>query len=134
MLDAEEVSRWFDQYIEAFYGCVRASSYDFRVLLEFYHVPLYFTTDVGLIEVGQEGDLLDGLGPEADRLRAAGYARTDVLSQEFAPLNHSSGLCSYAFVLRRGDGTEIESVKAPYLIVRAPQGLRILSVAMQPVQ
>ncbi len=40
ILDASVASRWFDEYVEAFYGSVQATSDDLRVLLDFYHVPL----------------------------------------------------------------------------------------------
>jgi hypothetical protein len=63
-------------------------------------------------------------------MRAAGFARTEVLSAETSVVNSKSALLRETFVYRRNDGGEIRRLTATYLVTVGASGRRISVLAV----
>ena len=128
-MDGHEVSRWFEQYLEAFAACGRGEART-DSLLEYYGVPLLLTTDDGFFALGSDAEVVATLQRQVDGMRAAGYARTETLSSEVRLLNARSALYTGTYSRRRGDGQEIGRVTCTYLMTVGAAGRRISVLAV----
>ncbi len=128
-MDRDEVSRWFEDYLDTFAACGRGER-KVRAMLDYYGVPLTLTMDSGVLFLGSEEDALGAMQQQVDRLLAAGYNRSEVLASEVAILNVTTALYRGDFSRLREDGTEIGRLTATYLITDAPSGLRISALAV----
>ncbi len=128
-MDSSDVSRWFEGYLDAFSACGRGER-DVDALLEYYAVPLLLTTDGGFFALTSGEQIVAGVRPQVDGMRAAGYARTEVLGSEVTIVNATSALYRGAYAYRRSDGGEIRRLAVTYLVTDGPVGRRISVLAV----
>jgi hypothetical protein len=69
-VDSSGVSRWFDQYLDAFAACGRGEK-DTALLLAYYGVPLLLTTDGGFFALTSDNQVVAAVQPQVDAMRAA---------------------------------------------------------------
>jgi hypothetical protein len=119
-VDDDAARTWFDGYLQAFAAFVRHEDGGEDGLLACYSVPLLVTFDAGVRLLASEADVVTAIAGHVEGARAAGYARSEVLSAEVARLNGSTTLLRADLSRRRADGTEIGRLRASYLLVAAP--------------
>jgi hypothetical protein len=125
-VDGSDVSRWFGAYLDAFAACGRGES-DTSSLLEYYGVPLLLTTDGGFFALTSEDQVVAAVQGQVDGMRAAGYARSEILGSEVTVLNSTSALYRGTISRQRSDGSEINRLTATYLVTDGATG-RCISV------
>jgi hypothetical protein len=125
----DEVSRWFGEYLDAFASCGRGES-DVSSLLAYYGVPLLLTTDDGFFALTSGDQVVAAVQRQIDGMRAAGYARSEILSSDVTVLNSTSALYRGTFSRSRSNGDEIGRLTATYLITVGPAGRRIAALAV----
>jgi len=123
-MDGGEVSRWFDAYLEAYGACGRGEA-ETASLLAYYGVPLLITTDGGFFAPASGAEVVAAVQPQIDGMRAAGYARTEILASKVTVLNARSALYEGTLSRRRSDGAEINRLTMTYLITAGVAGRRI---------
>jgi hypothetical protein len=128
-VDSSEVTRWFGEYLDAFASCGRGESQT-ASLLAYYGVPLLLTTDDGVFALTGGEQVVAAVQRQVDGMRAAGYARSEILSSEVTVLNSSSALYRGTFSRHRADGGEIGRLTATYLVTAGPAGRRISALAV----
>ena len=124
------MSRWFGEYLDVFAACCRGER-DTGALLGYFGVPLLLTTDGGYFALASEEQVVAGLQPQVGQVRAAGYARSEILGAEITVLNAISALYQGKISRQRGDGSEISLLVATYLVTDGPTGRRISVLAVQ---
>jgi hypothetical protein len=129
VVDDNDVSAWFGDYLEAFAACGRGDS-DTPSLLTYYGVPLLVTTDGGFYPLSSEDEVVASVQQQIDGMRAAGYGRTEVLDSEVTVLNSASALYRATMSRQRSDGDEISRLTATYLVTDGPAGRRISVLAV----
>jgi hypothetical protein len=129
-VDASGVSRWFEQYLDAFAACVRGER-DMAALLRHYGVPLIVTSDDGVIAVMTDDEAAAVMQSQVDGLRALGYHHTEVLQSDVTVLNSMSALYRGTMSRRDYNGSEIGCPTISYLVTEDPAGLRIAVLAVQ---
>ncbi len=128
-VDGSEVSRWFAEYLDAFASCGRGEA-ETASLLAYYGVPLLLTTDDGVFALTSDEQVVAAVQRQVDGMRAAGYARSEILGSEVTVLNARSALYRGTFSRRRGDGGEIGRLTATYLVTAGAAGRRISVLAV----
>ncbi len=128
-VDSSDVSRWFGEYLDAFAACGRGEK-DTAILLAYYGVPLLLTTDGGFFVLTSDDQVVAAVQQQVDGMRAADYARTEILGSEVTVLNSTSALYRGTFSRQRGDGGEINRLTATYLVTAGPAGRRISVLAV----
>jgi hypothetical protein len=124
IVDNNDVSRWFGEYLNAFAACGRGES-DTASLLAYYGVPLLVTTDDGFAPLTSDDQVVAVMQQQVDGMRAAGFGRTEVLGSEVTVLNSTSALYRGTFSRQRRDGGEIGRPTLTYLVTDGPAGRRI---------
>jgi hypothetical protein len=128
-VDSSDVSRWFGQYLDAFAACGRGES-DTGSLLDYYGVPLLLTTDDGFFALTSGDQVVAAVQQQVDGMRAASYARTEILGAEVTVLNSTSALYRGTFSRQQRDGGEISRLTATYLLTDGAAGRRISVLAV----
>jgi len=128
-VDSSGVSRWFDQYLDAFAACGRGEK-DTALLLAYYGVPLLLTTDGGFFALTSDNQVVAAVQPQVDAMRAAGYHRSEILGSEVTVLNSTSAVYRGTFSRHRSDGVEIGRLTATYLVTEGTVGRRISVLAV----
>ena len=128
-MDSSDVSRWFGDYLDAFAACGRGES-ETGSLLEYYGVPLLLTTDGGFAALTSDDQVVAVLQQQLDGMRAAGYARTEILGSEVTIVNSASALYRGTFSRQGSDGGEISRLTATYLVTDGAAGRRISVLAV----
>ena len=128
-VDSSEVNRWFAEYLDAYASCGRGES-ETASLLAYYGVPLLFTTEDGFFAVTSGAEVVATVQRQIDGMRAAGFARTEILGSEVTVLNSTSALYRGTFSRRRSDGQEISRLTATYLVTVGAVGRRISVLAV----
>jgi len=129
-VDSSDVTRWFGEYLDVFAECCRGER-DTGALLGYFGVPLLLTTDGGYFALASEEQVVAGLQPQIGQMRAAGYARSEILGAEITVLNATSALYQGKISRQRGDGSEISLLVATYLVTDGPAGRRFSALAVQ---
>jgi hypothetical protein len=129
-MDSSDVSRWFGEYLDVFAACCRGER-DTAALLGYYGVPLLLSTDGGYVALTSEEQVVAGLQPQVAQMRAAGYARSEILGAEVTVLNSTSALYQGKVSRQRGDGSEISLLVATYLVTDGPAGRRFSVLAVE---
>ena len=124
-----DVSRWFERYLDAFAACGRGES-ETASLLAYYGVPLLVTTDGGFFALTSDDQVVAVLQQQVDEMRAAGYGRSEILGSEVTVLNATSALYRGTFSRQRSDGEQISRLTATYLVTEGPMGRRISVLAV----
>ncbi|HXZ74913.1 MAG TPA: hypothetical protein VEH31_29160, partial [Streptosporangiaceae bacterium] len=130
IVDNNNLSQWFGEYVNAFAACGRGES-DAASLLAYYGVPLLLTTDDGFFALTSGGQVVAAVQQQLDAMRAAGYARSEILDSGATILNSTSALYHQTFSRQRSDGGEISRLTATYLVTDGPAGRRISVLAVQ---
>ena len=128
--DLAELRAWFQDYLRAFAVCCRGESDDVARLLEYYGLPLLLTTDATAVTVGDEQGVVNAVGQQIERLRAAGYDRTETLDSETTMLNGTTALHRAYFSWMRADGSEIARMRLAYVITHGVSGRRISALVV----
>jgi hypothetical protein len=131
LVDDNDVSRWFSEYLDVFAACGRGER-DPASLLAYYGVPLLVATDDSFIALTNEDQVIAMATQQIDGMRAAAYDHSDVLGFEVTVLNTTSALCRGTFSRRRVDGSEISQLTATYLLTDGSVGPRISALALHP--
>jgi hypothetical protein len=127
-MEAKTVSRFVDEYLEAFATCVLGER-EIAELLAFYGVPLIITSDDGVIALSTDSEVATAVQGQVDGLRALRYRGTRVLQSEVIGLNANSAL--YRASLSRYDdkSDEIDCPTMTYVITNTDDDLRIAMLA-----
>jgi hypothetical protein len=128
-VDRSDVSRWFDEYFEAFASCGRGER-DTDSLLAYYGVPLLVTTDDGFVALTSGDQVVAAVQQQVDGMRAADYARSEILDSDATVLNSTSALYRGTFSRQRSDGGEIARLTATYLVTGDGADRRISALAV----
>jgi hypothetical protein len=128
-VDKIDVSRWFDEYLEAFAACGR-NERDTGTLLDYYGVPLLVATDDGYVALTSDDQVVAVLQQQVDGMRAAGYAGTEILDSEVTVMNATSALYRGTMARQRRDGGEIVRLTATYLVTDGAAGRRFSVLAV----
>jgi hypothetical protein len=128
-VDGSDVSRWFDEYLDAFAACGRGER-DTAALLAYYGVPLLVTTDEGFFALTGDDQVVATLQGQVDGMRAAGYDRSEILDSEVTVLNSTSALYRGTISRQRSDGGEINRLTATYLVTDGAAGRRFSVLAV----
>jgi hypothetical protein len=128
-VDSSDVSRWFGEYLDAFAACGRGER-DTASLLAYYGVPLLITTDGGFFALTSEAQVVAGVQPQIDGMRAAGYHHSKVLGSEVTVVNSTSALYRGTYSYHTNDGGEISRVSVTYLVTDGAAGRRISVLAV----
>jgi hypothetical protein len=128
-VDGSEVSRWFEAYLAAYAACGRGES-ETDALLAYYGVPLLVTTDDGVFALASGAEVVGVLQQQVDRMRAASYARSEILASKVAVLNARSALYEGTFSWHRSDGVEFNRLTATYLLTVGAEGRRISALVV----
>ena len=123
------MSQWFGEYLNAFAACGRGES-DTTSLLAYYGAPLLLTTDDRFFALTSGDQVVAAGQQQVDGMRAAGYARSEILGSEVTVLNSTSALYRGTFSRQRSDGGEISRLTATYLVTDGPMGRRISALAV----
>jgi hypothetical protein len=129
IVDSNDVSRWFEEYLNAFAACGRGDS-DTASLLAYYGVPLLLTTDYGFAAQTSDDQVIAAVQQQIDGMRAADYGRSEILRSEVTVLNATSALYQGTISRQRSDGSEISRLTATYLVTDGPAGRRISVLAV----
>ena len=129
IVDSNDVSQWFDEYLGAFAACGRGER-DTASLLGYYGVPLLLSTDDGFFALANGDQVVAAVQQQVDGMRAAGYGRSEILRSHVAVLNATSALYQGTFSRHRSDGGEISRLTATYLVTDGPAGRRISALAV----
>ena len=128
-VDRSDVSRWFGAYLDAFGACGRGEG-DTSSLLGCYGVPLLLTTDGGFFALTSEDQVVAAVQGQVDGMRAAGYARSEILGSEVTVLNSTSALYRGTISRQRSGCGEINRLTATYLVTDGATGRRISVLAV----
>jgi NTF2-like protein (DUF6841) len=129
IVDSNDVSRWFGEYLAAFAACGRGES-DTASLLAYYGVPLLLTTDDGFFALTSGDQVVAAMQQQVDGMRAAGYGRSEIVRSEVTVLNSTSALYQGTYSWHRSDGGEIRRPTLTYLVTDGPVGRRISALAV----
>jgi hypothetical protein len=124
IVDSQDVSQWFGDYLNAFAACCRGER-DTESLLAYYGVPLLLTTDDGFYALTRDEQVVAVLRQQVDGMRAADYDRSEILRSEVTVLNAASALYNGTFSRQRNDGGAITRLTATYLVTDGQAGRRI---------
>jgi len=126
----EEVRAWFENYLRVYAACCRGDSDDTRQLLEYFAVPLLLTTNETAGAITSEDEVVGAVGQQIERLRAAGYARTETLDSTTTMLNETTALHQAHFAWLRADDSEIARMGLAYVITHGVSGRRISALVV----
>jgi hypothetical protein len=129
IVDSDDVSQWFGEYLRAFVACGRGES-DAASLLAYYGVPLLLTTDDESFTLTSGDQVVAAMRQQIDGMRAAGYGRTESLRSQVTVLNATSALYGGTFSWHRSDGSEIRRVTLTYLVTDGSAGRRISALVV----
>ena len=129
IVENSDVSRWFDEYLDAYAACGRGER-DTASLLAYYGVPLLVTTDSGFFALTTGDQVVAVVQQQIDGMHAAAYDRSEILDSEVTALNAASALYRGTFSRQRGDGSEISRLTMTYLVTDGPAGRRISAFAV----
>jgi hypothetical protein len=129
IVDTNDVSQWFGEYLGAFAACGRGER-DTASLLRYYGVPLLVTTDAGFSPLTRDEEVVATLQRQIDGMRADGYGHSEVLGSEVVVLNSTSALYRGTFSRQGSDGGEIGRLTATYLVTDGAAGRRISALAV----
>ena len=126
----DDTREWFEEYVRVFEACGRGASDDISRLMDYYGVPLLFTTEVTAVALMTEQEVLGAVRDQISGMRVAGYDRSETLDSETTSINATTALHTGEFSRRRADRTEIGRIRATYLIIDSGHGRRISALAV----
>lgn len=129
-VDSNDVTGWFGEYLEAFAACGRGEA-DMSSLLAYYGVPLLITTGDACFALTSDDQVVAAVQPQVDGMRAAAYARSEILDSEVTVLNGTSALYRGTISRQSSDGGEISRLTATYLVTDSAAGRHISVLAVE---
>jgi len=129
IVNDNDVSRWFAEYLDAFAACGRGER-NAASLLAYYGIPLLLATDDGFVALTSEDQVVAVAKQQIDGMRAASYDHSDVLHSDVTVLNATSAIYRGEFSRLRGDGVEIGRPAVSYLVTDGLAGRRISALAV----
>lgn len=115
IVNGNDVSRWFGEYLNAFAACGRGEG-NATSLLVYYGVPLLLATDDGFVALTSDDQVVAVAKQQIDGMRAANHDHSDVLNSNVTVLNATSAIYRGEFSRVRGDGIEISRLTVSYLV------------------
>jgi hypothetical protein len=128
-MDSNEVSLWFNDYLDAFAACGRGER-EPASLLAYYGVPLFITTGDGFFPLTTDDQVVATLQQQFEGMRASAYDHSEIIASEVTVLNAKSALYRGTFSRRRKDGSEINRLTGTYLVTDGAAGRRISLLAV----
>ncbi len=129
-----EVTEWFfDDYLPTWIG-VGSGAIDSgpEFILDFWGVPLYdYHPNGGQWALDGEG-VTGFLNKTHTRLKADGYARTDVVDRAVRAYHRNGAAIEVIWSRRRADGSEIERLAVHFEVIRTLNGWRIAGIQRRP--
>ena len=116
-MSADDVHRLFDAYYDAFARDPAAAAAN-------YSDPILMVAS-GRADLHTRAEVETRLGRMLARLRADGYARSELGAPAVTFLNNKTALYSTVAVRLRADGSEVERAGYTYLAVDGPCGWKI---------
>jgi hypothetical protein len=129
-VDVDDTRDWFEEYVRVFEACGRGASDDISRLMDYYGVPLLFTTEVSAVALMTEREVFDAVRDQISGMRAAGYDRSETLDSETTSITATTALHTGELSRRRADGSEIGRIRATYLIIDSGYGRCISALAV----
>jgi hypothetical protein len=130
LVDDDDVSGWFGDYLLAFAACCKGER-ETTSLLAYYGVPLLVTTDNAAFALTNDDEVVAVLQRQVDDMHAARYGHSEILDHEVTVLNSTSALYRATISRRRTDDSEISLLAATYLVTDGPAGRRFSVLAVQ---
>jgi hypothetical protein len=130
----DEVTSWFfDDYLPTWVGVAAGTiARGPEFILDYWGAPLHYSTDQGGQWLPDASAVVQFLEQTQSRLRAQGYAYTDVPDHKVS-LYHDAGAAIEVIWSRcRVDSTEIERIAAHFELTRSPAGWRVVGIQMVP--
>jgi len=126
----DEVTNWFfDDYLPTWVG-VAAGRIERgpEFILDYWGAPLRYSTDQGGHWLPDASAVAAFLEKTQSRLRAQGYAYTDVPDHKVSVYHDDGAAIEVIWSRRRADQTEIERLAAHFELTRSPAGWRIVGI------
>jgi hypothetical protein len=126
----DDVTNWFfDDYLPTWVGIAAETiSRGPEFILDYWAAPLHFSTEQGGQWFHDASAVVQFLGELQSRLRAEGYAYTDVPDQRVSVYSESGAAVEVIWSRCRADGTEIERLAAHFELSRSQGGWRIVGI------
>ena len=126
----DEVTSWFfDDYLPTWVG-VAAGTIERgpEFILDYWGAPLHYSTDQGGQWLPDASAVAAFLEQTQSRLRAQGYADTDVPDHDVRVYHDDGAAIEVIWSRRRADQTEIERLAAHFELARSPAGWRMVGI------
>jgi hypothetical protein len=130
----DEVTSWFfHDYLPTWVGVAAGTiARGPEFILDYWGAPLHYSTDQGGQWLPDASAVVELLEQTQARLRAQGYAYTDVPDHKVS-LYHDSGAAIEVIWSRcRADSTEIERLAVHFELTRTPADWRVVGIQMVP--
>jgi hypothetical protein len=131
-----EVAKWFfDDYLPTWVGVGnRSIDKGPEFILNYWGVPLYkYHPDGG--QWALDADSVTGLlNTTHTRLRASGYAYTDVVDRAVRAYHRNGAAIEVIWSRRRADNTEIERLAVHFEVIRTESGWRVAGIQHRPTR
>lgn len=128
-MNATDVRRWFDRYLDCFAACGRGES-ETPALLAYYDVPLLITTDDGSVALTSGEQVVAMVQRQIDGMRAAAYHHTEMIDPRVTIVNQTSAFYHATFSRQRSDGSEIARLTSTYLVTDGERGRHVSVLAV----
>jgi hypothetical protein len=126
----DEVTSWFfDDYLPTWVG-VAAGTIERgpEFILDYWGAPLHYSTDQGGQWLPDASAVVALLEQTQSRLRAQGYADTDVPDHVVRVYHDDGAAIEVIWSRRRADQTEIERLAAHFELTRSSAGWRMVGI------
>jgi hypothetical protein len=126
----DEVTSWFfDDYLPTWVGVAAGTiARGPEFILDYWAAPLHYNTDEGNQWLHDASAVVEFLKQTQSRLRADGYAYTDVPDQKVSFYHDNGAAIEVIWSRCRADGSEIERLAAHFELSRSQAGWRIVGI------
>jgi hypothetical protein len=126
----DEVTSWFfDDYLPTWVGvAARTIARRPEFILDYWAAPLHYNADEGKQWLHDAPAVVEFLKQTQSRLRAQGYAYTDVPDQKVSVYHDNGAAIEVIWSRCRADGSEIERLAAHFELSRSQAGWRIVGI------
>lgn len=124
-----EIYSWFfEDYLPRWISAgAQTSSDDSSFIADYWGHPLHISTDGFCGCMVEQSQVVDFLHAMHERLRAAGYAHTNVPDKRIIPLSVRGGAIEVIWSRCRADGSEIERIAVHFQVVKKEGKWKVLS-------
>jgi NTF2-like protein (DUF6841) len=126
----DDVKSWFfDDYLPTWVGVAAGTiARGPEFILDYWAAPLHFSSEQGGQWFHDASAVVQFLEETQSRLRAEGYAYTDVPDHKVSVYHDNGAAMEVIWSRCRADGTEIERLAAHFELSRSQQGWRIVGI------